>query len=315
MRLSPTPERWPECPGSARAVGGSGRDPAARVGEGARRLTHRSRDGEADRAAEACGQEGRERLYQFDFDEIDQIKTKKKNSGIFKHCITIHSHSNHLENEPSIFSCEKHKAVLFLALYEKHKLSLKTPEESSLAIQSLSEFKRYGDLLNVAKNPKMKPYVSTFFLEKAEATIRSQLKNKTNVDLYEVAKNKQVHSLIARLHESDPKQFSKDQVYQTVTDIVSHLISRRDLDGIINAVGGYVSNRILERTKVPYEMLADFETIFAQLYENGFLIWKIECPICFRKIKYPKAGKQTVCQFCKSPIYALDVFKKVKDLL
>ena len=62
-------------------------------------------------------------------------------------------------------------------------------------------------------------------------------------------------------------------------------------------------------------MLADFETIFAQMYENGFLIWKIECPTCFSKIKYPKKGKETTCQFCKSPIDAMDVFKKVKDLL
>jgi hypothetical protein len=259
--------------------------------------------------------EGRERLQQLDFDEIDLIKIKNKNSGIFKHSIEISYHSNHSENQTYCFSCEKHKAVLFLALYEKQKLSLNTPEESSYAIQSLSEFKRHGDLLNVAKNPKMKPYVTTFFLEKIEDTIQSQLINKSGVDLFEIAKNKQLHSLIARLHGSDPKQVSEEVVYYTVTDIVTHLISRRVLDGIITPVGSYVSNKDLARRKVPYDMLADFETIFAQLYENGFLIWKIECPTCFRKIKYPKKGKTTTCQFCKSPISAMDVFKKVKDLL
>lgn len=259
--------------------------------------------------------QSRERLHQFDFDEIDQIKIKKKNSGIFKYCIVIHYHSNHLANQTYYFSCEKYKAVLFLALYEKQKLSLKTPEENSLTIKSLSKFKRYGDLLNAAKNTEMKPYVTSFFLEKTESTILSQLRNRPHVDLYEVARDKQVHSLIARLHESDPKRLSKDQVYYSVTDIVAHLISKRYLDGIITDVGSYVSNRSLERTKAPYEMLADFETIFAQLYENGFLIWKLECPTCFRKIKYPKRGKTTTCQFCKSPIVAMDVFKKVKDLL
>lgn len=259
--------------------------------------------------------QSRERLHQFNFNGIEQIKTIKKNSGLFKHSIAIHYRKNYSEIQKYYFSCEKYKAKLFLALYEKQKLSLETPEESALAIESLSKFKRYGDLVNVAKNPKMKPYVTTFFLEKAEATIESQLRNRSHVDLYEVAKNKQVHSLIARLHETEPKNLSKDQVYHTVTDIVSHLISRRDLDGIINSVGGYVSNRSLERTKVPYEMLADFETIFAQLNENGFLIWKLECPTCFRTIKYPKKGKETTCQFCGNPITALDVFKKVKDLL
>jgi hypothetical protein len=259
--------------------------------------------------------QGRERLHEFAFDEIEQIKAKKKNSGLFKHSIAINYHNSHSEAKTYYFSCEKYKAKLFQALYEQQKLTLKTPEESASAIESLSKFKRYGDLLNVAKNPKMKPYVTTFFLEKTEATIQSQLRNRSHVDLYEVAKNKQVHSLIARMHETDPKQLSKDQVYHTVTDIVSHLISQRDLDGIINSVGGYVSNRSLERTKVPYEMLADFETIFAQLHENGFLIWKLECPTCFRTIKYPKRGKETTCQFCGNPITALDVFKKVKDLL
>jgi len=259
--------------------------------------------------------EGRERLQQLDFDEIDLIKTKKKNSGIFKYCIAISYHSNQLENQTYCFSCEKYKAVLFLALYERQKLSLKSPEESSSAIQSLSKFKRHGDLLNVAKNPKMKPYVTSFFLEKTEAALLSQLRNSSGADLYEVAKNKQVHSLVARLHESDPKQLSKDQAYYTVTGIVAHLISRRALDGIITEVGSYVSNRDLARRKVPYDMLADFETILAQLYENGFLIYKIECPTCFRKMKYPKRGKNTTCKFCKSPIAAMDVFKKVKDLL
>ncbi|MHA1635879.1 MAG: hypothetical protein ACTSUZ_15115 [Candidatus Thorarchaeota archaeon] len=259
--------------------------------------------------------QGRERRHQFDFDEIVLIKIKKKNSGIFKQCIAISYHSNQSEDQTYCFSCEKYKAVLFLAIYERHKLSLKTPEESSSAIQSLSKFKRHGDLLNVAKNPKMKPFVTAFFLGKIEAAILSQLRTTSDVDLFEVSSNKQVHSLIARLHESDPKQLSKDQAYYTVIDIVAHLISRRELDGIITEVGSYVSNRNLARRKVPYDMLADFETIFAQLYENGFLIYKIECPTCFRKIKYPKRGKKITCQFCKNPILALDVFKKVKDLL
>ena len=259
--------------------------------------------------------QGRERLQQFDFDEIDLIKTKKRNSGIFKHCIAIDCHSNRSEKKTFYFSCEKYKAVLFLALYERQKLSLKTPEESSYAIQSLSKFKRHGDLLNLAKNPKMKPYVTSFFLEEIEGTILSQLRNQTHVDLIEVAGDKQLYSLVARLHDSDSKQIPKNQVYYTVIDAVDHLISQRALDGIITEVGSYVSNRTLARRKVPYEMLADFETIFAQLYENGFLIWKLECPNCFRTIKYPKRGKEVTCQFCKSPIAALDVFKKVKDLL
>lgn len=256
----------------------------------------------------------RERLQQLAFGEIDYIKTKKGNSGVFNHSIVVKNSSSNLENQKS-YSCEKHQAVLFQALYERQKLLNETPEESSYAIQSLSKFKRYGDLLNVAKNPKMKPYVTAFFLEKIETSILELLKNKPQVDLYDVAKDKELHSLVSRLYGTDPKHLSKNQVYYTIKDVVSNLISRRDLDGVVTDVGSYVSNRNLARRKMPYEMLADFETIFAQLYENGFLIYKIECPHCFRKIRYPKKGKTTTCQFCNSPIDAIDVFKKVKDLL
>jgi len=259
--------------------------------------------------------QGRERLHQLNFDEIHRIRTKKKKSGIFRYGIVIDCHSGSLENQIYYYSCEEYKAVLFLALSERQKLFLKTRKENSSIIHSLSNFKRDGDLLKVAKNPNMKPYVSIFFLEKIEAAILSLLRNKSDVDLFEVATNKQVHSLIARLHESDPRKMPKDQVYYTVTDLVAHLISRRDLDGIITDVGRYVSNRLLARIKVPFEELAEFETIFAQLNENGFLIWKLECPTCFKKIKYPKKGKKTNCQFCGSSIHAIDVFKKVKDLL
>lgn len=259
--------------------------------------------------------QGRERLHQLDFDEIHLIRTKKKKSGIFRHGIVIGYNSNSSENHTYYYSCEEYKAVFFLALYERQKLFLTTPKESSSIIQGLSNFKRDGDLVKVAKNPNMKPYVSTFFLEKAESVILSLLRNRSDVDLIEVATNNQVHSLIARLHESDPRKMPKDQVYYTVTDLVAHLISRRDLDGILTGVGRYVSNKALDRIKIPFENLADFETIFSQLKEKGLLIWTLECPNCFRKIKYPKKGKDISCQFCGSPILAIDVFNKVKDLL
>ena len=125
----------------------------------------------------------RERLQQLDFDEIDYIKTKKTNSGVFNHSIVVKNKSPQLENQIN-YSCEKYKAVLFHALYERRKLQISSPEESSTAIQSLSRFKRYGDLLNVAKNPTMKPYVTAFFLEKIENSILDQLRNKPQVDLY-----------------------------------------------------------------------------------------------------------------------------------
>ena len=257
----------------------------------------------------------RERLHQFDFDEIHRIRTKKKKSGIFKHGIVIGSQSKSLENQSHYYSCEENKAVLFNAFYERQKLLLKTPEEISSTIQSLSTIKRNGDLLKVAKNSKMRPYFYAFSLDKIETEILRLLKHRSDVDLLEVARNKQIHSLVALLHESDPKKIPNDQVFNTVTDIAADMILRGELDGTVTEFGRYVSDKALGRVKRPFDMLADFETIFAQLNEKGILVWALECPTCSRKIKYPKKGKETTCQFCEDTIHATDVLKKFLDLL
>jgi hypothetical protein len=259
--------------------------------------------------------QGRERLHQFDYDDIDRIRTKKKKSGIYSHGIVIGHQEDPSKNETYHYSCEEHKAVLFNAYFERQKLLHKTPEEVSSTIQSLSTFKRNADLLKVAKNSKMRPYFYAFSLDKIETEILDPLKHRYEVDLTEVAMSKKMHSLIALLHESDPRKIPKDKVYNTVTDLTDHLILRGELDGIITEAGRYVSNEALAKISGSFEMLSDFKTIFAQLHEKGLLIWALECPTCRRKIKYPKKGKVTTCQSCKETIHAKDVFNKFVDLL
>jgi hypothetical protein len=259
--------------------------------------------------------QGHERLHQFGFDEILRVQVKKKKSGIFRHGIVIGHQSKSSENQSYYYSCEEYKAVLFLAFFERQKLLLKTPEEISYTIQSLSTIKRNADLLTVAKNPKLRPYFFAFSLDKIETEILRLLKHRFDVDLFEVAKSKEIQSLIALLHESDPRKISMDQVFYTITDLAAYLIQQGKLDGIVTELGRYISNKALGRITVPFEMLADFEIILSQLKEQGILIWALECPTCFRKIKYPKNGKEIACQFCGAPIHARDVFKKFVDLL
>ncbi|MHA2353161.1 MAG: hypothetical protein ACXABX_08590, partial [Candidatus Thorarchaeota archaeon] len=194
-------------------------------------------------------------------------------------------------------------------------LLLKTPEEISSTIQSLSTIKRDADLLKVAENPKMRPYFFAFALDKIETELLKRLKHRFDVDLFDVAMSKQIHSPIALIHESDPKKIPKEQVYNAVTDLIDHLILRGELDGIITELGKYVSRKALERIAVPFDMVADFKTIFAKLNEKGILIWALECPTCHRKIKYPKKGKKISCPFCIETIHAKDVLKKFVDLL
>ncbi|MGD9396156.1 MAG: hypothetical protein PVJ05_07000 [Candidatus Thorarchaeota archaeon] len=259
--------------------------------------------------------DGREQLHQFDFDEIRRVGTKKKKSGIYQHGIVIGHQSKSSEKQTYHYSCEEYKAVLFRSFFERQKLLRKSPEEVSSTTLSLSTIKRNADLLKVAENPKMRPYFISYSLEKIETEILNQLKNRFEADLLEVASSKQMHSLVALLHESDPKKIPKDQVYNTVTDLVSGLISRGELDGIVTESGRYVSNRALARINGPYDILADYATIFAQLHEKGILIWALECPTCSKKIKYPKKGKTTTCPSCKETLHAKDVLKKFVDLL
>ena len=259
--------------------------------------------------------QSREQLHRFDFDKIRRIRTKRKIAGIFRHGIVIDHQSEFLEKQSYYFSCEEYKAVLFLAFLERQKLLVKTPQEISSTIQSLSMIKRNADLFTVAKNPKMRPYFFAFALGKLETEILNLLRDRFDIDLLELSLSKQTHSLVALLHESDSRKITKDKVFHTVTDLTTHLISRGELDGIVTEFGRYVSNRALARITIPLDMVADFETLFTQLNENGLIIWALECPTCFKKMKYPEKGKETTCEFCKETIHAIDVFKKFLGLL
>jgi hypothetical protein len=253
-------------------------------------------------------------LHRLALDEVVRIQTRKRKTGIFRQGLVIDHQTESSQKRSYYYACEEHKAVLFLAFHERQKLLPSESKETKSTIQSLSTYKRNADLLKVAKNPKMRPYFYSFALEKVEDDILGLLIHRFDADLVETASEKRVVSDIALLHESDSRKLPKDQVYNTVVDVVSYLTDKGELDGIVTELGKYVSNRALARVTVPFEMISDFQTIFSQLHEKGLLIWAIECPKCFRKIKYPKNGQETTCQFCNTTIYAKDVLEKYADL-
>jgi hypothetical protein len=260
-------------------------------------------------------EKGRERLHQFDFDEIHDLQSDKKGLGLFKHSIMLDHRSPSLGNHTYQYSCNQYKVNLFLALFERQKLILQTPNEIESTIQKLTKPKGDADLLEIVKNPKMRSYFLAVFLEEIETAILSLVKSKSIVDLVEVAKNQQVESLIVRLHGSSKGKISQEQVFNTVKDLVSHLISRGDLEGIVTDEGSYVSKALLAQEKVPYQILADFASIHSQLKNKGIIIHTLECPVCNIKSVYPQSGEVTICQFCGTIIQAIDIFKKFKDLL
>ncbi len=258
---------------------------------------------------------GRERLHQFNFDEIRHVQVSKIGSGIFRHCIVVDHYSKSSRKRTYHYECEEYKATLFLALFERQKHILQTPKEIQSSMRRLAKSKGESDSLNIVKVPRMKLYLLADFLEAIEAEILDLLKSTFEADLFEIATNARVHELIARLHGSTPRRIPKDKVYFTVSDLVTNLILRGELDGLVTDAGTYVSSEALARISVPFEMLADFETITSQLKEKGLLIWTLECPTCSKKIKCPKNGKEATCEFCDTIVPAIDVFTKFKDLL
>jgi hypothetical protein len=135
------------------------------------------------------------------------------------------------------------------------------------------------------------------------------------VNLLEVSKNKKVRTLVARLHGMKPDRIPDIQAFNTVKDIIIHLIAKGNLDGIITDENRYVSNVMLARKSVQYQVVVDFASIHAQLENKGIVLQTLECPSCKGNLEYPKDGDVINCQFCGATVHAVDVFKKFKDLL
>ena len=219
---------------------------------------------------------GRERQHYFSFEDIHGIRSEKK--GFTGHYIALDHRSLSWGNRTYRYACSKKDASVFLGAVNLQKSYLKVPEETESTILSLIKPKGEADLLEVSKNPKVK-------------------------------------SLVARLQDIDQGKISDIQVFNRVKEIVVHLISKGHLDGIITDENRYVSNVMLARKTVQYQVVVDFASIYSQLENKGIVLQTLECPSCNGKLEYPKNGEEITCQFCGAAVHAVDVFKKFKDLL
>ncbi len=219
---------------------------------------------------------GRERLHYFGFDDVHGLRAEKK--GLFGHCVALDHRSLSWGNRTYRYGCSQQDVSNFLGAVTLQKSHLKMPEE-------------------------------------IESTILSLIKPKGEANLLEVSKNPKVRSLVARLQDNDQGKISDTQVFNRVNEIVVHLISKGDLDGIITDENRYISNVMLARKTVQYQVVVDFASIYSQLENKGIVLQTLECPSCNGKLEYPKNGEEITCQFCGSSVHAVDVFKKFKDML
>jgi hypothetical protein len=217
-----------------------------------------------------------QRIHDFPFEDIKGIRHEKK--GLFGNSIAIDSTSLAWGNRTYNYGCSESEVKIFIAMFENQKLLLRTP----------------GDL---------------------ETAILSIVKPKGEADIMEVSKTHKVRLLVSRLKGIDPRKISDIQVFNTVRDIIVKLIAKCDLDGIITEENRYVSNVMLARKSVQYQVVLDFASIHSQLENKGIVLQTLECPSCKGNLEYPKDGDVINCQFCGATVHAVDVFKKFKDLL
>lgn len=59
--------------------------------------------------------------------------------------------------------------------------------------------------------------------------------------------------------------------------------------------------------------IEDFPSMRAHMKKQGLVISAIQCPQCGASLKLPESGREIICDYCKTTLYANDIFKKIKS--
>ena len=70
-----------------------------------------------------------------------------------------------------------------------------------------------------------------------------------------------------------------------------------------------------ERKKDKVHLMLDFSFLKTMMEKGGLVMQVLKCPECGATVEFPKSGNETKCNHCGKPIYAQDVFEKVKGLI
>ena len=84
---------------------------------------------------------------------------------------------------------------------------------------------------------------------------------------------------------------------------------------IISAVETRVKTIETEKKKEKVQIVLDFSGLKEYMERGGLSLQQTKCPSCGAPIKLPEKGNQITCEYCKSTIYAQDIFQKIKDLI
>jgi DNA-directed RNA polymerase subunit RPC12/RpoP len=74
-------------------------------------------------------------------------------------------------------------------------------------------------------------------------------------------------------------------------------------------------NREINKEEEFVQMIIDFSTLKDVMAKSGILMTSYECPNCKGTVKIPEAGNIIICQYCRTPIRPMEIFKKIKFLM
>jgi rubrerythrin len=70
-----------------------------------------------------------------------------------------------------------------------------------------------------------------------------------------------------------------------------------------------------EKRKDKIHVMLDFSFLKTVMEKGGMVMQVLKCPECGATVDFPKSGNETTCAHCGKPIYAQDIFEKVKGLI
>jgi len=151
--------------------------------------------------------------------------------------------------------------------------------------------------------------------EELRTQVLRLVKPKGEVSLHEVAKTPSLKPLIAKVTSGEPVSLTEQMLFERVKELVESLIADGELDGIVTDEEEYISNTMLARKTVQYQVVIDFASLHSELETKGIVLQTIDCPACGGKLDYPEDGSTMTCKYCDSTVSAVDIFEKFKSLL
>jgi hypothetical protein len=93
----------------------------------------------------------------------------------------------------------------------------------------------------------------------------------------------------------------------------------KELPNFFPQLRNQIAKRIEEvqaaREKERRMVVLDFSSLKETMSKGGLIMTTLKCPSCGRPQALPQNGSSFICEYCKSPITAVDVFEKIKGLL